>query len=150
MAKHHERHIREIAHGNIMQALFILQIGHKPARVRIAQRTVIHARFAMADMIVRIHGEARLIKGGNHVQIATGMLAIAVHQLDYPARRTQRRIGPGAHGIAAISGRKRNLSQGHKLRLRFSYKMQFKVLFRLNVLIIYEIGHFVNDNSICK
>ena len=150
MAKHHERHIREIAHGNIMQALFILQIGHKPARVRIAQRTVIHARFAMADMIVRIHGEARLIKGGNHVQIAAGMLAIAVHQLDYPARRAQRRIGPGAHGIAAISGRKRNLSQGHKLRLRFSYKMQFKVLFRLNVLIIYEIGHFVNDNSICK
>lgn len=33
------------------------------------------------------------------------------------------------------------------MRLRFSYKMQFKVLFCLNVLIIYEIGHFVNDNN---
>lgn len=36
------------------------------------------------------------------------------------------------------------------MRLRFSYKMQFKVLFCLNVLIIYEIGHFVNDKSTCK
>lgn len=36
------------------------------------------------------------------------------------------------------------------MRLRFSYKMQFKVLSRLNVLIIYEIGHFVNDKSTCK
>ena len=51
--------------------------------MRVAQGATIDAGFAVSQMVIRKNYIAGLIKFANHMQIATGMLAVAVNQLDY-------------------------------------------------------------------
>ena len=69
--------------SDIMQGLFILQVGHIAAGMRVAQGATIDAGFAVAQMVIRKNYIASLFKFANHMQIATGMLAVAENQLDY-------------------------------------------------------------------
>ena len=56
--------------GDVVQAFFILQIGHVAAGMRVAQRAAVIAGLAVADMIVGVDDEARGLKLAYHVQIA--------------------------------------------------------------------------------
>ena len=69
--------------SDIMQGFFILQVCHIAAGVRVAQGAAIDAGFAVAQMVIRKNSLAGLIEFAIHRQIATGMLAVAVNQLDY-------------------------------------------------------------------
>ena len=52
------------------ERLFILDIRHVAAGMRIAQRAAVVARLAMTDMIVRIDDKACRVELADHVQIA--------------------------------------------------------------------------------
>ena len=69
--------------SDIMQGFFILQVGHIAAGMRVTQGAAIDAGFAVAQMVVGKNNIAGLIEFANHMQITTGMLAVAVNQLDY-------------------------------------------------------------------
>ena len=110
MTKNKVRNIRIVLNSNIMELLFVLQIGHVAAGMRITKVTSIVTCFAMTQMIISINHKACLLEFANHMQITTGMLTIAMNKLNNTANLAQGAVGPSLNGISAISRRKTNLT----------------------------------------
>ena len=74
-----------------------------------------HGGRAVPGVVVRDDGVSRVDEGADHVQVAAGVLAEAVHDLDDPVRRGGGDVQPGLDLVAAVRGGEGDLVQGHRV-----------------------------------
>ena len=106
LAQDEQRHAGLLALHAFEQRQFVFRIVFEIRRAGVAHAAGQKAGLAVADVIVRVHRDAGFRESQSHVQIAAGMLAVTVDQLDARLRGAQRGHAPAPDGIDTVRGRK--------------------------------------------
>ena len=113
VAEHEVQQSGVVLNGNVVQRLLILEVGHVAAGVRVAHCAAVVGGLAVADVVVRVDDEARGLEFAYHVQIAAGVLAEAVDELNDGSGLAERGLCPCLDGVAPVGGWEADLSYGH-------------------------------------
>ncbi len=90
-----------LAH-DIHEALLVFHHGVRPGVAPVAPRVVGDGGGAMSDVVVCGHDEARVHERDDHVEVAAGMLAEAVDELDDALGLAGRNVDPARDLIAVV------------------------------------------------
>ena len=106
VAEHEVRKVR--IHFLDQGGEFVLVLHHSAEALvaPVAPGIVHHGGFAVAYVVVGCNDIAGLHKIHDHVQISSGVLSEAVHQLNDAARLCCRNVNPARHIISLIKGSK--------------------------------------------
>ena len=119
VAEHHVGNVGIVAHGDVVEGFFVLNVGLIAAGVGIAQSAAVIACLAVADVVVGVDHEAGSLEFADHVEISAGVLAVAVDDLDDAPGLAQGAVGPGFHGVPAVGGGEADLADRHVTNLLY-------------------------------
>ena len=84
------------------QGMLVLHHGVDAFLTPVTPAVILHCGFAVAHMVVRGHDEARIHELDDHVQVAPGVLAESVDQLDDAVGFGGRNVDPAVNGISLV------------------------------------------------
>ena len=111
MAEHEMRQVGVFLADEILEALLVLHHGVRAGVAPVAPRVVGDGRGAVAHVVIGGHNKAGVHECHDHVQVATGVLAKAVHKLHDAYRVAGGRINPASDGVSVVGGREVDLME---------------------------------------